>query len=305
MDTKEMNATPEPVNVQAAENPVPVTPSPEPRKKSSGKFVFFMVGLAIGVCATAVLIMSLAQIRGGFGKNAGLEGKGYDTPEDAVKAYAEYFMAGDFDGMVSTFAMESRGENFDLEEYYDRIRIFSPALATGGQQNAMLGSDSDLVASVNLENRRAYISSNVYRQLLVLVSAEIDDEELAASLESGTTFTISDDDELETLMDFLNSSPEYEDMKIGKNLKASDFNSNFKTGLKEFIKGKEKAWGGEFENVSLKVEIDGEDYILFMTCVCYDDRWYVAEFGNYYSLAGNVTPQAGGLCTEDSYRGLE
>ena len=67
----------------------------------------------------------------------------------------------------------------------------------------------------------------------------------------------------------------------------------------------EKTWGGDIENVSLELKIDGEEYILFMTCVCYDDRWYIAEFGNYYSLAGNVTPLAAGLCPKDSYRGLE
>ena len=303
MDANNMNATPvtsTPENAQAVQNPVPVTPSPEPRKKSSGKFVFFMVGLALGVFATALLLMSVLQMRGSLGKTVKFEGEGYDTPEEAVTAYAEYLKAGDFDGIVSTFAVESYKDNFNVEKFYDRIRVFSPAMSNSGTQFVMLGNESDLTTAVNIENRKAYISANVFRQSTIPMIEQVEDEELYACFTGGATYVISDDDELDILMDFLNSSPEFEDMEIGKILKASDFNSNYKTGLKEYIKGKEKAWCGDIENVSMKLEIDGEDYVLFMTCVRYDDKWYIAEFGNYYSLAAGISPAAAGLCPKDS-----
>ena len=308
MDANNMNATPvtpTPENAQAGGNPVPVTPAPEPRKKGSGRFLFLLIGLVVGIFATAAVVLVLTQIKGGFGKTVKLEGEGYDTPEEAVTAYAEYLKAGDFDGIVSTFAMESREEYFSVEEFYERINMFSPALANSGQLYVMLGNDSDFATTINLENRRSYISTNVFRQLMMIMVEQADDEELVSSIESNTTFTISDDDDIEAIMDFLDIFPELEDMKIKDFLDESDFNENFETVLKQHNKGKEKTWGGDIENVSLELKIDGEEYILFMTCVCYDDRWYIAEFGNYYSLAGNVTPLAAGLCPEDSYRGLD
>ena len=308
MDANNMNATPvtpTPENAQAGGNPAPVTPAPKPRKKGTGRFLFLLIGLVVGICATAAVVLVLTQIKGGFGKTVKLEGEGYDTPEEAVTAYAEYLKAGDFDGIVSTFAMESREEYFSVEEFYERINMFSPALANSGQLYVMLGNDSDFATTINLENRRSYISTNVFRQLMMIMVEQADDEELVSSIESNTTFTISDDDDIEAIMDFLDIFPELEDMKIKDILDESDFNENFETVLKQHNKGKEKTWGGDIENVSLELKIDGEEYILFMTCVCYDDRWYIAEFGNYYSLAGNVTPLAAGLCPEDSYRGLD
>ena len=308
MDANNMNATPvtpTPENAQAGGNPVPVTSTLEPRKKGSGRFLFLLIGLVVGIFATAAVVLVLTQIKGGFGKTVKLEGEGYDTPEEAVTAYAEYLKAGDFDGIVSTFAMESREEYFSVEEFYERINMFSPALANSGQLYVMLGNDSDFATTINLENRRSYISTNVFRQLMMIMVEQADDEELVSSIESNTTFTISDDDDIEAIMDFLDIFPELEDMKIKDFLDESDFNENFETVLKQHNKGKEKTWGGDIENVSLELKIDGEEYILFMTCVCYDDRWYIAEFGNYYSLAGNVTPLAAGLCPEDSYRGLD
>ena len=308
MDANNMNATPvtpTPENAQAGGNPAPVTPAPKPRKKGTGRFLFLLIGLVVGIFATAAVVLVLTQIKGGFGKTVKLEGEGYDTPEEAVTAYAEYLKAGDFDGIVSTFAMESREEYFSVEEFYERINMFSPALANSGQLYVMLGNDSDFATTINLENRRSYISTNVFRQLMMIMVEQADDEELVSSIESNTTFTISDDDDIEAIMDFLDIFPELEDMKIKDFLDESDFNENFETVLKQHNKGKEKTWGGDIENVSLELKIDGEEYILFMTCVCYDDRWYIAEFGNYYSLAGNVTPLAAGLCPEDSYRGLD
>ncbi|MBO4883641.1 MAG: hypothetical protein J5570_09080 [Lachnospiraceae bacterium] len=302
MDANNMNATPvttTPENAQAVQDPVPVTPTPEPRKKSSGKFVFFMIGLALGVCATAVLVLTLTQMKGA-GKTAKLEGTGYDTPEEAVTAYVEYLKAGDYNGIISTFAMESFEENYSVEEFYDRIRAFTPAIATGGQQLVMLGNDSALTTSVNLENRRAYISSNVFRQMIVPMAAQVDDEELESTFMSGITFVISDDDDLETVMEFLGSDPGFENIEIGDFLDDSDFDFDYKSGLKEYNKYKEKAWGGDIENICMKLEIGRDDYIIFMTCVCYDDKWYIAEFGNYFSMACGIPAQAAGFCPEDS-----
>ncbi|MBR3524924.1 MAG: hypothetical protein IKO11_03665 [Lachnospiraceae bacterium] len=284
-------------------NAAAVSSEPEPRKKGTGKFLFLMIGLAIGVCVTAVLVLVLAQMKGGFDKAARLEGKGYDTPEEAVFSYARYLKAGDLDGIVSTFAMESYLENYSVEESYVKGGTFSPFYASGGQLNMMLGYESDLSEAVNLENRRAYVSAYVLRQSVASMMAGFDDDELSSSYNDGLMYKISDDENLETVLDFLNTSPGFEGMSIGGYLDGSK--SDNTSGLKEYNKRKKNAWGGDTENVCMELEIDGRDYVLCMLCVCYDNKWYNAEFGNYFQLALGISPLTGGLCPAEHFAGLK
>jgi len=286
MDTNEMTAA-------------KVTSETESRIKGTGKLLFLIIGLVIGACVTAVFVLKL---KGGFRK---LEGKGYDTPEEAVLAYAEYLKAGDFDNIVSTFAMESYVDNYSVKEYYDRIRAFSPNVINVGQQYVKLGYDSDLITSINLENRKAYISGNVFRQCIIPMCAKIDDDNLSSTFTKGIPYTIGDEEKLDAVMDFINSSPEFEDMKIGECLDVSKINPDYLKGLKDSVKRKEKEWGGDIEYVCLELKIDGEDYVLCMTCVCYDDRWYNAEFSNYYGMIFAVPTSAGGLAPGNMFEELK
>ncbi|MCR4641304.1 MAG: hypothetical protein K5697_04640 [Lachnospiraceae bacterium] len=278
---------------------------PEPRKKGTGRFLFLMIGLVIGVCVTAVIVLVLTQLRGGPGKAAKLEGRGYDTPEEAVFTYAQYLKTGDFDGIVSTFAMESYEKNYSVKEHYDRAPTFSPAYVTGGQLAVLFGFESELAESINLENRRAYIAAGVMRQSIIAMLERFGDEELSRNYMDGLMYKISDDEERDTVLDFLNTSPGFDGMMIGGYLDASEFDNTYLTGLNIHNKGKEKEWGGDMENVCMELEIDGKDYVLCMTCVCYDGKWYIAEFGNYYSLICNISPIVSGLCPAAPFDGLK
>lgn len=45
------------------------------------------------------------------------EGPGYKSASEAATAYAEYLCKSDFDSMLSTFAIETYTENYDLKAY--------------------------------------------------------------------------------------------------------------------------------------------------------------------------------------------
>ena len=285
-------------------NMAPMTPVPEPKKKGAGKALVFLIGLLIGACVAAVLVLTLARTKGGHAKGAKLEGRGYDTPEEAVEAYLENLKAGDFNGIVSTFAMESYNENYNTRAYYEKTHAFS-VMGNNGQQYVKLGDDSDLVTAVNLENRRAYIAANVYRQITVSMLAKVDNEDLKKGYTGGETYVLNDNRQIDDLMGFLDTAPGLKNMKIGGLLDTSKADANSEGPRKTFMEGREKEWDGDIKDVCMEVEIDGKDYVLCMTCVCYDNRWYNAEFVNYYMYAYGASAQTGGLCEKELFDGLD
>ena len=88
----------------------------KPKKNTKG-IIFLLFGILIGAVTACTLMILLNNP-----KKTKMEGAGYKTPEDAVMAYAEYLKNGDMEGMISTFAVESYVEHFDMRahlEYYD------------------------------------------------------------------------------------------------------------------------------------------------------------------------------------------
>ena len=49
----------------------------------------------------------------------------------------------------------------------------------------------------------------------------------------------------------------------------------------------------------VKLKIGGKDYTLFMLCVCYDDKWYIADFNNPITLALGISPGGKGLVPDE------
>ena len=56
-----------------------------------------------------------------------VEGNGYNSPEEALLAYAEALKTGNVDNILSTFAVETYVERFDLAEYWDNIGTVHPS----------------------------------------------------------------------------------------------------------------------------------------------------------------------------------
>jgi len=266
----------------------------EKKKKSAAGIIFLFIGIIVGAAAATVLVLLLNK-----GKDDGvvkMEGSGYDSAEDAVMAYAEYLKAGDMDGMISTFAIESYVEHYDPEAYYEYTASYFPYSFSSAQSNAMLTRDSDLSARLNTENRRAYITSWIYRQYMNGILSNHSVEELKEQLYNGQPVSIPDDMDIDDLMDFLESDPKFDDMKIDVFIPASDLYEGPEEVADRINENKEKQWDAdEIENVCLKVKIGREDYVLFMMAVRYGDKWYNAEFCNLVYHSIGFSPQYGGL----------
>ena len=82
------------------------------------------------VLITALSLIMSCAFASGMAESAGApdpsryEGPGYDSPEEAAKAYITAFGEKDIPAMLATFAIETYVDNLDREAQIERIRTF-------------------------------------------------------------------------------------------------------------------------------------------------------------------------------------
>ena len=272
----------------------------EKPKRSAAGIIFLFVGIIVGAAAATALVLLINK-----SKDAGvvkIEGSGYDSPEDAVTAYVEYLKAGDMDGIISTFAVESYMEHYDPKAYYEFTTSYFPYIASGTQMNAMVLGDSELSGRLNAENRRAYITSWIYKQYMGAVLSDESNEEIKDQIDGGRPIRIPDDMESDELMDFLECDPKFDDLEIDDFVPVSDYYKGAEEIAEKYDERKEKQWDADgVENICLELEIGREDYVLFMTVVRYGDKWYNAEFCNYAYYSMGFSSIYGGLVPKEEF----
>ena len=120
-------------------------------KKGFGKAAFLLIGLVIGIALTSILSYFLLM-KNPKNTSEKLEGTGYDSPEKAVEAYVNYLKEGNLKGIISTFAVESYVDNYDMTEHYKYYQSFLPYGAGGEQMTSGLYFDSDMSRDLNIES---------------------------------------------------------------------------------------------------------------------------------------------------------
>ncbi len=268
-----------------------VQPAPAPQKKGSGKALFIIIGLAAGVVLTS-LIACVVMMINSKKTPAKVEGAGYDSPEEAVEAYLNFLKEGDLDGAVSTFAVESCIDHYDMEKYLEWVQYVGITMPFAARQSPVLSYDSEFLRELNVESRRAYILNGICNQVISAAFMHSGEEEVVDRLVSRTMYELEDEDAVEHVLDFLETDPRLETIEIGDRLYEEDLLDSDDL-LDTYIKHYKKIWDSDIEMVMYEVEIDGEDYILFMLCVCYDGKWYIADFNNPVSLALGSGPFKG------------
>ena len=123
----------------------------KPKKKGAGNLLFFLLGIVLSAGILAgVIAAGWLTIGNTIGKKENkaskVEGAGYNTPEEAVKAYAQYLKAGDLDGLLSTCAIESYASHLRAEIYYE--------MYSGFMANSSLPPGTDLRNRIDAEQQR-------------------------------------------------------------------------------------------------------------------------------------------------------
>jgi hypothetical protein len=129
-----------------------------------GAVPFAVIAVVVVLLFTfGVFSQNQPQVQGQSGGTRIVEGPGYKTPEDAATAYLEALKSGDLDAALATFAVESYAENADLKSYIRLIEQYSPL----GHNGMPLPNTGDFVRSLNISALEGYITSGIYRNLMV------------------------------------------------------------------------------------------------------------------------------------------
>ena len=103
------------------------------RKRNPSAMIF----AAIAVLLAAALVLSfLGILPSPFGSTAASSGftsapKSFATPEDAIESFVAYLKAGDYDGVLSTCAIDSMASGFDYKKYAERMSVLPPITMAG------------------------------------------------------------------------------------------------------------------------------------------------------------------------------
>lgn len=242
-----------------------------------------MKRIAALLAAILLLIIPLSVLAEGDGGR--IDGPGFDTPEEALTAYIEAFQQNDLSAMLSTFAVETLAEHYDLGKQMERLGMYSPSVG-------YIPSISGYSSALNVEYRRAEIVNTIRNQYLVLTGAAcasgkpIPNENNLPGDEYLADIFAMDDQPWLAKIDFQ-----------GEILEPQEFTELYyhEANQKNIARSCACYGGDELQSLAAMLEIGGEPYVQFMDLIRYGDRWYnLTLLGNLAILMG-LDSFSGGL----------
>jgi len=202
-----------------------------------------------------------------------IEGPGYASAEDAVNAYLVAFGNADVKGMISTFAVESYVENFNLEAQIERLRAYAPTLPQ------LFPSNNQFTTELNIQRRQSQIADGIRLQYMSLFIPD--------AINNFVTTPIADDQEARDFVRILGDQSYNESMR---SLKIIGFVSPDRLhdkyaseqNQRNIDKTMEIIGAQRLENVVARVKINHQIYLFCFDVARYGEKWYI------HSLSGNI-----------------
>lgn len=217
-------------------------------------------------------------------KAMGMEGPGFDTPEQAAQAYLDALKRADVDEMISTFAMETYVEHFDFEKYLGRVKAYTLSM------EQRLPPVNDFSKGINLAQRRGNLATAICRQYLTLLALFAEDANITKILEGGV-LPLTEEETGELVRALAN--PEYLQtlgtLRLVEFVPPAQLSDQYDSERnRENIAARAAAFGAdELTDVAARVEIGGRRYLFFFDVARYGDRWYNLDHaGNLSNLMG-------------------
>ena len=246
----------------------------KPRKKAHQAplwLVFVFGGLLVLAVALSAALYALGMVSVGGGKKT--EGKGYESPEAAMEAYADALAKHDVPGMLSTFAVETLAEKYDFAMLLKQREVYASAMQAYCPDNPY-GRD------LSVEAVRGNISSSLFQQYKNLVGYE-NNIEL-----NGVMQAFNSSREAKSFADCFNDSELFQSVELVRIVEPDEVFRAFgadnllerETNQKN-IQMNTEIYGAEAMNEGcLELMIDGEKYWVFLRQVQYDGKWYNEGF---------------------------
>lgn len=233
-----------------------------------------------------------------------VEGEGFDTPEEAVIAYAEAMKAQDMAGMLSTFAVETYLENYNLDQHILKNLWFSFTSMT----NTGIPTENELVAQYNVERRRSDITKSIGDQMINLIAAENGiftmtgvEDEVWKSILGGSGYPFGNTDEgIKEAQDFieqLKAAPDFSKMEIADIYYAEGISENYLTlkNLTNLYRNAQIAGADGIKSLALHLKFGAYDALLCMDVIRYDGRWYNYQCYGFIGALMGLMSNSGGL----------
>lgn len=279
----------------------------DPLVQLNGALLFRIPGMAAELLDDSVLVIevdgetvmeekpevskrvSTSRVAGSF------EGPGFDSPEDAALAYIEAFNAGDVQGMISTFAIETYVDHVDRAAMIERVCAF---VITGQDTNPM---PTPYVRNLMVSERYGDIAQQLRYQYFSYAMPEAYGDDI------GKPVPFQSDDRTQEIQDFLgafDSSPVngwIGNIVFVEFVPPEELTDHFMDERNQQNLNRMMACRGcdELAEIVVHIQINGKDYYQCLECARYGDRWYVQNLGGNIGALLNLSTYIAGLLPLD------
>lgn len=262
----------------------------------TGKPSHFRRGI---LCAVAMLLsLSLAACGAAPSPSAGTGSStlatanaGFDSPEDATKAYLEALRDSDLDRMMSTFAIDIYVQNYDFEANLERVSSY------GLTQEIKLPNTNEFVTALNTETRRSAVSTAISRQYITLCAPQLDQTQPQILKEEGQVNQLVS--QLEKDIHALPLST----LKVVGFVPPEALSDLYLLENNQNNMAKRAAIYGADQLVSCAAvfSLNGAEYLLCVDTAQYGNRWYLQDLGGNIGGLMSLAFFTGGVIPLDLY----
>jgi hypothetical protein len=260
--------------------------------KITAIIIFFVV-----ICCVALYLFFRTEKRidaltninigiSGASASVTIEGPGFESSDDAVLAYLDGMKNANLGQMLSSFAIESFVDNYDIASDLKHTRWYpsNPILR--------FPNSNQFFREMNISYRREKISNGIYWQFISLCTSDINFSE---------KIPFDDDSQISEFLDKLTGddfSPQKLQTLKFLNFVPLDTLSKFYYTRRnmDHLARRAKAFGiSEIRSVVARIEIENQQHILCLDTGLYDNKWRNLNLvGNIGVLLG-LDPLSGGL----------
>jgi hypothetical protein len=235
---------------------------------------------AMVVAATMMTVASSAVVATSVppAPSTAYEGPGSASAEEAVSTYMNGLAAGDADAMVSSFAIETFAEHFDLRAYLEWIGAY-----TLGATPILVPAETPFAAALGVEQRHGNVINQILFQYLGLIAPDVDPS-LTVNVTDDTTLDEFYGD-LDTAVTALDTS-EIESFTFVPRAEvdpaaAEAYESEQNQANLDRRRG---IFGAdEISDVVVRFAVGGREFFAFFSVIRYGDAWWIDQLGGNFA----------------------
>ena len=247
-----------------------------------------------GIIFAVVMLMLALSAGGVYASDTRAEGEGFETPEEAILAFAEALQDGDLEKMISTFAVESYCEHFDFAQQIEKMSSLQPFNFFGESGDGILYGSDPAISRLNVGTRYADILTMIKRPLIAIALDRIKYEhpeykDIVDATVSLRPYSLKEEtdlshEELETLLSEIGKFPDFSETKVFgpySPLVLSRFDIDYiaAPNLSNIMEEALIAGADGITELGLCLKDYEDDYFITMSIVKYGDKWYNYELG--------------------------